>query len=218
MTATAMLSVCHRVADASQVSEAKRRITDLAKVAGLDETATGQVTLIATEMATNLAKHGGGGWLIGRRLAQARPQGDALTGVEIMAIDRGRGMADPAQCLRDGFLTAGTPGNGLGAIRRLSTTFDLFTRVNQGTVVLSRVWRGLRGLPAPQVHIGVVALPVEGELVSGDGWEVAGAWPQVRITMVDGLGHGPLAAAAAQAAFEALAGSSGTPGQRLQLV
>jgi len=218
MSAASMLSVRHAVADASQVSEAKRRITDLAKEAGLDETETGKVTLIATEMATNLAKHGGGGWLIGRRLAEARADGAPVAGIEILAVDRGRGMADPAQCLRDGFSTAGTPGNGLGAIRRLGSTFDLFTRVNQGTVVLSRVWQALRGAPPPEARIGVVALPLQGEEVSGDGWNVAGTWPSVRITMIDGLGHGPLAAVATAAALAALEGAAGTPGQRLQRV
>jgi anti-sigma regulatory factor (Ser/Thr protein kinase) len=213
-----MQSVRHAVADASQVAEAKRRITELAKAVGLDETEAGKVTLIATEMGTNLAKHGGGGWLIGRRLTQAATGGAALEGVEILAVDGGRGMADPAQCLRDGFSTAGTPGNGLGAIRRLGHAFDLFSRTNQGTVVLARVWRGLRGAPPPAVRIGVVALPMDGEEISGDGWQVAGVPPNLRVTMVDGLGHGPLAAAATEAALATLAGSTGTPGQRLQRI
>ena len=213
-----MQSFRHAVADASQVAEAKRRISELSKAVGLDETEAGKVTLIATEMATNLAKHGGGGWLIGRRLTQAGTGGAALEGVEILAVDSGRGMADPAQCLRDGFSTAGTPGNGLGAIRRLGHVFDLYSRIGQGTVLLSRVWRGLRSAPPPPVRIGVVALPIDGEQISGDGWHVEGTWPDLRIVLIDGLGHGPAAAEATAAALAAVVGAPGPPRASMQRV
>ena len=48
-------------------------------------------------------------------------------GIEILALDRGPGMADVGRCLRDGFSTAGTPGTGLGAIARLSSFFDVYS-------------------------------------------------------------------------------------------
>ncbi len=50
-----------QVADSSQVSAARRAATLVAKSAGLDEQKTGQVALVATELATNLLKHGAAG-------------------------------------------------------------------------------------------------------------------------------------------------------------
>ncbi len=47
-------------------------------------------------------------------------------------------MTNLDQCLRDGFSTGGSPGQGLGAIVRLSTASDIYTLSGQGTAVLAR--------------------------------------------------------------------------------
>ena len=54
------------------------------------------------------------------------------SGVELLALDKGPGIADVARCLVDGFSTAGSPGTGLGAVARISDQLrDLFaTRVS----------------------------------------------------------------------------------------
>jgi serine phosphatase RsbU (regulator of sigma subunit) len=55
------------------------------------------------------------------------------------------------------------------------------------------------------VAIAVAARPYPGETVSGDAWQVDWDGAVCRITVVDGLGHGSQAAAAAMAAVAALA-------------
>ena len=50
----------------------------------------------------------------------------------MIALDRGPGMADVGASLRDGHSTTGTPGNGLGAIRRMASTFDIYSAPGQG--------------------------------------------------------------------------------------
>src|SRR4051812_3936962 len=121
---------CHvviPVADVSQVGEARRTAARLAGVAGLNETDAGRVAIVATELATNLVRpargvRGTGGEIL--IAAHRRPGEDA---VELLAIDAGPGIADLGRCLQDGFSTGGTAGNGLGAIRRLSDRFDVFS-------------------------------------------------------------------------------------------
>ena len=48
------------------------------------------------------------------------------TRMEIVALDRGPGIADLSRALQDGYSTGGTPGTGLGAIKRMAEVFDDF--------------------------------------------------------------------------------------------
>lgn len=184
------------VTDHSQIAEARRTVGSMGQDVGLDETDTGRATLVASEMATNLVKHGGGGSLLARALPD---------GLELLAIDQGPGMSDPAQCLRDGYSTAGSAGTGLGAIQRLSDAFDLYTRYGGGpgggTVVLGRVRSRQRERSTPRFLIGAVSLPIDGETLSGDGWICHGDNGSLRLAVFDGLGHGIDANTAAEAAL-----------------
>lgn len=187
-------SVLLPVNDSSHVAEARRMAAALAGEAGFSETEVGRAALVVSEMATNLVKHAGGGQIVARTVAH---------GVELLAIDRGPGMEDPAECLRDGFSTAGSAGTGLGAIRRMSDDFDLYTQPQVGTVVLGRLRNRERSTAAPgRFRVGAVSLPIDGETVCGDGWSAGESGPSIRMLVFDGLGHGPDAAAAAQAAIE----------------
>ncbi|MDB5295192.1 MAG: hypothetical protein JWO31_1175, partial [Phycisphaerales bacterium] len=110
------------VADPSQVGEARRAGVALSDRLGFTETARGALALILTEAANNVLRHGRGGELVVRPLDRG-PVG----GVEVLAIDRGPGIANVRRAMEDGFTTGSTPGTGLGAIRRLSSEFDLFS-------------------------------------------------------------------------------------------
>jgi len=116
-----------RVEQSSQVAAARRAAADLAWRLHFDETTAGRLALVVTELATNLVKHGGGGEVVLRRVDLA-PAG----AVEVVALDRGPGMANVARCLQDGYSTAGSPGTGLGAVQRLSTGFDVWSRPKNG--------------------------------------------------------------------------------------
>lgn len=176
-------SLAVEVRDSSQVGDARRSAQRLAQAAGLDAAAVSNIAIIVTEMATNLINHGSGGHVL------LRGEEGAL---EICAVDKGRGM-DVAASLRDGQSTRGTAGNGLGAIRRLARAFDAYSDA-RGTVVWVRV-----GAAAP-VELGAVCLPLAGEMASGDDWTASLSAEGGYLFVVDGLGHGPLAATAAQAA------------------
>ncbi|HEX5244030.1 MAG TPA: ATP-binding protein, partial [Tepidisphaeraceae bacterium] len=53
-----------RVADATQVGQARRSATRIAQAAGLNEQRTGEVAIIASELANNLHRYGGGGEIV----------------------------------------------------------------------------------------------------------------------------------------------------------
>ena len=128
-------SVAIPISDSSQVGEARRAAAQVARDAGLGETEAGKIAIIATELANNLQKYAQGG----RILLQAFP-GPAGIVVEVVSIDNGPGMSDVYRCQEDGFSTGGTPGSGLGAVKRLATEFDIFSSLPKGTVVLARVY------------------------------------------------------------------------------
>jgi anti-sigma regulatory factor (Ser/Thr protein kinase) len=181
------------VSDPSGVGEVRRAAEALSARWGLQDAHRGQAALVATEMATNLVKHAGHGQILLRGLLQAeRPA------IELLALDRGPGIPNLAQSLKDGTSTRGTPGTGLGAIRRASTAFDVFSS-SQGTAVLARVG-GEPSEPAQGWDWGAVAVAKAGETVPGDSWAVAEGEGVVRLLVADGLGHGPDAATAAEAA------------------
>lgn len=207
------LQKAYAIREPADVGEARRAAVALGARAGMDAAEQGKVALVVTEAGTNLVKHGKGGEIVlGRFRAGAR------VGVEMLALDRGPGMADVAKCLQDGYSTAGSAGTGLGGISRLSSAFDIYSRPGLGTALLARVAAGRdeRARPA-RMQLGTVCLPLAGESVSGDAWEyVEGAQHAVAL-VVDGLGHGPAAADAASRALRVFAEHHGEmPAQLMQ--
>jgi anti-sigma regulatory factor (Ser/Thr protein kinase) len=187
------------VEETSQVAEARRLAASMARLAGFDEHGEGRVAVVVTELGTNLVKHARGGMLLLRALREAG--GD---GVEILAVDRGPGIADVAASLNDGFSTSSTAGNGLGAVRRMAGEFDIYSRVPSGTVILARLWPRATPAHAPEaLAVGAVCVPHPGESVSGDDWDVRVTARGCRVMVADGLGHGPLAREAALTALSA---------------
>jgi anti-sigma regulatory factor (Ser/Thr protein kinase) len=180
------------IAEPSQVGEARRQILHLAAAAGLDATQQGKLALVVNELGTNLVKHGDGGQLIARA-----PDGPPA--IELLALDRGAGMASVTECFRDGYSTAGSPGTGLGAVRRLADLVDVYSTQPGGTVILARVG----GVQAERLEIGAVCVPKAGEEVCGDAWSVAAELECPAVMVVDGLGHGLGAADAARLAVRA---------------
>jgi anti-sigma regulatory factor (Ser/Thr protein kinase) len=190
-----------RVEDSSHVGEARRMAASLCRDLGFDETRAGQAALVVTELATNLVKHtaGAGGTLILRPIEEA-----GATGIDILSLDRGPGIASIGESLRDGRSTAGSAGTGLGAVRRLSSVFDIWSSPGRGAAVLSRIWTGSPpGFP-PSLDVGAVCLPVRGEQACGDAWAMKRGRNATTFLLADGLGHGPDAAAAADLAVAIL--------------
>lgn len=187
-----MISIA--VNDPSQISEARRGAGSVAERNGFNATDAGRVALVATELASNLIKHGGGGEL----LLGSYEDGDG-SGVEAIALDRGPGMANVEACLQDGYSSAGTQGNGLGAVIRQSNLVDIASWPGVGTAVLARVETGRANVQRSRSHTGwgAVSLAMPGETVCGDSWTVSNNGSVRTLFVADGLGHGHEAAEAA---------------------
>jgi len=186
----------YEIGESHQAGEARRGAMTLAREAGLGDVEVGKVGIVVTEASTNMVKHADGGRLLVQPLLAG-----AARGIEALALDRGPGMARVADMMRDGFSSRGTPGTGLGAMERQSTVFDLYSAPGRGTAVLARVWPGDRRPTLDRLAIGGVSVPMPGETTCGDGWAADERDGCATVVVVDGLGHGPLAHAAAKAAI-----------------
>jgi anti-sigma regulatory factor (Ser/Thr protein kinase) len=192
------------VRESSEIAAARRAANELARQHGLDETAAGRVALVVMEAGTNIVKHAREGQILLRPVTQA-----GMPGVEVIALDGGPGIANLAASMRDGTSTAGSYGVGLGAMRRMADEFDVYSSAGKGTVIWMTVWAKQQTQqtqqPAPPWQLGVVCLPLAGETVCGDAWGVCGDAGKLCVMVADGLGHGPIAAEAAEAATSLLA-------------
>jgi anti-sigma regulatory factor (Ser/Thr protein kinase) len=194
------------IRDRSDVGAARRALDALAAKLGLAERVSESARIAATELGSNILRHGKDGYLLVRSL-------DRWPGLELLAVDRGRGIADPAGALAGVGATTGGLGVGLGAVQRLATSFDLYTGLAKGTVVLGR-FCGLHAAgdaaACGPLRSGGVSLPVVPGDLNGDGWAVTHDDGSCAAVVVDGLGHGPAAHRAAQAGlatFDTLNGS-----------
>jgi anti-sigma regulatory factor (Ser/Thr protein kinase) len=193
------------VADQSQVAEARRLVCNYARSIGIGDAYVDKAAIVATELATNLIKHGGGGHVHAGRFDDA-----AGTGLELLALDRGRGMADVQRCSQDGYSTAGSPGNGLGAIARLADDMRIYSRSGLGTAVMARLRCAGAGA-SRRTQVGAALAPYPGETVCGDGFAFHEHGSSRTVMLVDGSGHGVEAARAVLVAVQAFAGSAMAP-------
>jgi anti-sigma regulatory factor (Ser/Thr protein kinase) len=197
------------IQDSSEVGQARRAIDALARKIGLPTRASESAQNAATELATNVLLHGKGGYLLLRPLDNPR-------GLELIAVDRGNGMADPTAVRAARTGSAGGLGIGLASVRSHATTFELWSRPMNGTAVVTRF---VAEQPAADVaragfRSGGVSVAVVPGDANGDGWAVTHHDLTCSVMVVDGLGHGPAAHEAALAALGTFESDSGGDLQR----
>lgn len=191
------------VNETTDVASARRAALIMASHAGFTAEDAGATAIVVTEAASNLIKHGDGGDLIVRNITSS--DGPLL---EILAIDRGRGMTSISRCFQDGYSTAGSPGTGLGAIARLSKFHDIYSIPEKGTVLMAQT--GPARHRSQGLQTGVVNIAYPGEEICGDAWNCDVTPLRTRFIVADGLGHGVFASEAARSSIRYI-GESNRP-------
>lgn len=186
-----------RVDHPSAAGSARRAAASLATQLGFGAERASEVALAVSELASNLVKHAGAGAVLLRVRRADQPV------VEVLAVDDGPGMADIAAALRDGTSSAGTLGIGLGALTRLATTWDIWSRPGAGTAIVAAFAASGRHPEVRRLRVGGLTRPMTGQDVCGDAYAVRRDEGVVSIMLADGLGHGPLAAVASGEAVRA---------------
>jgi serine/threonine-protein kinase RsbT len=133
-----------RCLDARDRFACAARVLRFAEDAGFDARRAREIALCVSELASNAARHGGGGTLTVTMLTDPR------AGLEITCVDGGPGIDDPKSALVDGWsrgrhLGPDDPrfeglGAGLGAVLRLSDDIEIRAASGGGAVVRARKW------------------------------------------------------------------------------
>ncbi|MGH3179943.1 MAG: ATP-binding protein, partial [Streptosporangiaceae bacterium] len=186
-----------KVEDVSAVPACRKAVQIMAERLRFPASRIGQLAIAVTEAASNLHKHAEQGSL----LLCVNRDGQS-PGIDMVTIDAGPGVRDVSAAVRDGHSTAGTLGVGLGAIQRLADFADLYSRPGRGTSLVARFLAVPAGGTTPW-GAGLVR-PITGETECGDAYGAVQAGGEVTAVLCDGLGHGPLAAAAAAAGVAAV--------------
>jgi len=191
------------ISDRSSIGEARRVAVHAAYTLGFDEAQRSDIGIVATEAATNILNHARSGKLLVCPFLQ-----DTSSWIDLFALDCGPGIAEVGRAMEDGFSTHGTAGQGLGAIKRLSDESAVYSAAGKGTVCWARF---LNGPVVPPMAAGVVNVPVQGESLCGGGFLIVHEASRSLYMVVDGLGHGPGAAAAADEAVDMVKRFSSRP-------
>jgi anti-sigma regulatory factor (Ser/Thr protein kinase) len=200
-----------RVEDSSAPGRARRVAAALAGQLGYSPTRIAEIEIAVTELGTNLCKHAAEGVLL---IRSVRAVTEAA--VEVVAFDRGPGIANVAEVWRDGSSSTGTLGVGLGAVGRLADTCAVVSEPGRGTIVAARFHTSRSRFPDLEGSAAGITRPIDGEERSGDAYAVCEDGERILLMMCDGSGHGPLAASAAQAAVRAFhEDRTGGPGDLL---
>jgi anti-sigma regulatory factor (Ser/Thr protein kinase) len=191
----------YKIGDRSMVPFIKREIHNLVLQHGFSAHRAAEVDIVVSELTSNLIKYAAEGEMLYR--VQQDGIGHAL---EIYCMDRGAGIRNVARYMNDGVSTGGSLGQGLGAIKRLSSDFQIYSMPSWGTVQYVRMelqadanWAQDRF----DLDYDVIATPHPNEAACGDGFGVKKTETGFQVLVADGLGHGEHAQEAAQRATQA---------------
>jgi len=186
-----------QVGETDEIGPARRCVIRCAQELGFAEVVTEELAIIATELATNLVKHK----TLGGEISIRGFKEGGKEGIEIISSDRGPGITNLKAALKDGYSTTDSMGCGLGAVRRMSDEFDIFSIVANdeekrcckslslaGTNVISRRWLSepteTRFAYSCRTHPRFAWEP------NGDGFFVLQSQKKLLVGVSDGLGHG----------------------------
>lgn len=205
-----MNKTCHRsfaVTDRSHGAVISQHVSKLSDELAFAPKKRGELAITVAELVSNLVKYGTDGELLIRPI-----QDNHQTGIELISVDSGPGMADPTHMLKDGVSTGGSLGMGLGAVQRLSDEFQLYSQPGQGTVVLARLYQRSSPLPltSPLADVRWICVPKAGESICGDGCYYQLTASSLTLFLGDGLGHGIAAEIAVSQAINQLRQSQET--------
>ncbi len=182
------------VLDLASVAVARERTRQMAAQVGLVGERLERLVIAVSELATNQLIHARGGLVAFRPCSQ-----NSITGLEVIAADRGNGLLDPALALRGNPKATGSLGQGVSSARRLVDELDIDIRCNEG----SCFWARKFAEPVPRRReVGIWSVPKAREDISGDDGGFVRTDQGLLVVVADGLGHGPEARAASSVIVE----------------
>jgi len=114
----------------------RNRVKEYAVKIGMGIVNQTKLITAASELVRNMLKYAQGGITIIEVVSKGRENGIRLT-----FQDKGPGIADIKQAMKDGFSTGKSLGLGLPGTKRLVSEFDIQSAVGKGTTVTIIKWK-----------------------------------------------------------------------------
>jgi serine/threonine-protein kinase RsbT len=124
------------IRSSDDVVRVRQQARTMAVAAGLSLVDQTKIITAASELARNTLDYGGGGEVLMEVVEET-----GRRGLRIVFEDRGPGIADVAQAMRDGFTSGSGLGLGLGGAKRLSNEFKIESALGSGTKISIARWK-----------------------------------------------------------------------------
>jgi anti-sigma regulatory factor (Ser/Thr protein kinase) len=180
------------IRDDASTALVRAEVRRLGPTLGLGPEAVERATSAASELARNQLAHARAGSVV-VHAASARA---GVPGIEVVAADGGAGIADPTVALAGFGSPRGSLGVGLSAAYRLVDEMDADVRWGEGTCLWARTFAA----PVARSELAILGRPYEASVSSGDQAAFVRGPDALLVAVVDGLGHGHPARAAADRA------------------
>lgn len=122
-----------RISNSADLNFALQQLRKITEEANMNARDSDIMITSTSELGTNILKYAGKGFIVMRLIED---KGDTF--VEITATDRGPGIEDVDEALRDHFSTSGTLGLGLPGIKRSVDEMTIHSEASQGTRITIR--------------------------------------------------------------------------------
>lgn len=176
----------------------KQRVLKQSKHFSNESVISSELALVATELCQNLLDHSNGG-IFNFDFNQHTQE------ITLSTQDQGPGILDIDLAIQDGYSSAGKLGLGLGVINRIMDTLLITSHPQQGTTTTAT--RHL--LPnsndtIQRLEIGAATRSHPQMTHNGDAYFIHKTSEKVIIVLIDGIGHGQNAWAAAQISIQTI--------------
>lgn len=124
------------IAKEQDVVPYRNRVKEFAVKIGMSLVNQTKLITAASELVRNMLKYANGGVTTIEVVSKGRENGIRLT-----FEDKGPGIADIAQAMKDGYSTGKSLGLGLPGAKRLSSEFDIKSTIKKGTTITLIKWK-----------------------------------------------------------------------------
>jgi serine/threonine-protein kinase RsbT len=124
------------ISSSSDIVRVRQIVREWAVSLGFSLVEQTKMVTAASELARNTLEHGGGG-----NVQMQVLNNEMRRGLKLTFSDKGPGIVDVAEALRDGFTTGNGMGLGLGGAKRLVNEFEIDSAPGRGTKVTITRWR-----------------------------------------------------------------------------
>ena len=130
-----MKSIRKHIGESVDITQLILDVDSYAKETGFRADEVEAIKTASSELAHNILKYAQKGEIFVRRI-----QIDHKKGLEVKSQDKGPGIKDIEQAMKDHFSSGKTLGLELPGIQRLMDDFEIESVPNQGTTVIVRKW------------------------------------------------------------------------------